>query len=49
MRSDQYNNLFNNFTNQLQSISDDFNNQLATLKNTTTSLHTYPLSANIVN
>jgi monomeric isocitrate dehydrogenase len=42
--SDQYNDLFNNFTNQLQTITDDFNNQISTLQNSITSLPTHPFS-----
>jgi hypothetical protein len=35
---DQYNDLFNNFTNQLQTITDDYNNQISALQNSITSL-----------
>jgi septation ring formation regulator EzrA len=47
--SDQYNDLFNNFTGQLQTLTDDFNNQISALQNSITSLQTYPFSANNVN
>jgi septation ring formation regulator EzrA len=47
--SDQYNDLFNNFTGQLQTITDDFNNQISGLRNIITSLSTYTFSANNLN
>jgi septation ring formation regulator EzrA len=47
--SDQYNDLFNNFTGQLQTITDDFNNQISGLRNDISLLPRYPFSANNVN
>jgi flagellar capping protein FliD len=49
IHSDQYNELFNNFTNQIQIITDNFNNQISGLRNSITLLPTYPFSANNVN
>jgi septation ring formation regulator EzrA len=47
--SDQYNVLFNNFTGQLQTITDNFNNQISGLRNDISLLPRYPFSANNVN
>jgi hypothetical protein len=47
--SGQYNDLFSNFTDQLQTITDNFNNQISGLRNTISILPTYLLSANNVN
>jgi septation ring formation regulator EzrA len=43
------NDLFNNFTSQLQTVADDFNNQISGLRNDISLLPRYPFSANNIN
>jgi hypothetical protein len=47
--SDQNNDLFNNFTSQLQTLTDDFNNQISGLRNDISLFPRYPFSANNIN